>query len=301
MSRTVSPEDGRKVGLERVCRVLGSARSTHYYRLGPAATAGKPTPKKRGPKPKVSDEELLALIRVDLDESPFEGEGHRKVWARLRLIKRIRVSRTRVLRLTRANGLLSPYRGRKGAPTKHDGRITTDTPNEMWGTDGSKIQTVDDGVVWVFTAIDHFNAECVGVHVTKRGDRFAALEPILQGIGRFYGKPGKNVATGLAVRMDHGCQYTSDYFLDQVKHFGMRASFAYLHEPETNGVAERFFKTLKEQIIHGRIYRNIEELRAATVAFVALYNNEWRVEKNGFTAPMERRSTWLAGQMKAAA
>jgi hypothetical protein len=38
-----------------------------------------------------------------------------------------------------------------------------------------------------------------------------------------------------------------------------------------NGVAERFFKTLKEQIIHGRVYRTVAELRAVA-AFVDLYN-----------------------------
>ncbi|MBK6675878.1 MAG: hypothetical protein IPG52_03135 [Rhodocyclaceae bacterium] len=34
---------------------------------------------RRGPKPKVSDADLLAAIRADLEASPFIGEGHRKV------------------------------------------------------------------------------------------------------------------------------------------------------------------------------------------------------------------------------
>ena len=32
--------------------------------------------------------------------------------------------------------------------------------------------TVDDGWGWIFTAVEHWNAECVGWHVCKRGDRF---------------------------------------------------------------------------------------------------------------------------------
>ncbi|MEX3583486.1 MAG: hypothetical protein VB137_14630 [Burkholderia sp.] len=60
--------------------------------------------------------------------------------------------------------------------------MTTDRPNEMWGPDGTKVQTVDEGLVWIFAAVDHCDAACVGIHVTKVGDRFAALEPIRQGV-----------------------------------------------------------------------------------------------------------------------
>jgi len=38
---------------------------------------------KRGPRPELSDDELSALIRRVIQESPFSGEGHRKVTARL--------------------------------------------------------------------------------------------------------------------------------------------------------------------------------------------------------------------------
>ena len=44
-----------------------------------------------------------------------------------------------------------------------------------------KVFTIEDGWVWVFVAVEHWNAECVGWHVTKHGDRYAALEPISQG------------------------------------------------------------------------------------------------------------------------
>lgn len=74
--------------------------------------------------------------------------------------------------------LLSPHRRPQGLPSLHDGTITTKRPNEMWGTDGIRIQTVDDGWVWVFSAVDHFDAYCFGIHAVKIGNRFAALQPI---------------------------------------------------------------------------------------------------------------------------
>ena len=61
---------------------------------------------------------------------------------------------------------------------------------------------------------------------------------------------------------------------------------------QTNGVAERFNRTLKEQIIHGRIYRNIAELRNAVRGFVEQYNAQWIVEKNGYLSPAQARQAW---------
>ena len=55
-----------------------------------------------------------------------------------------------------------------------------------------------------------------------------------------------------------------------------------------------FNRTLKEQIIDGRIYRNIAELRDAVRDFVELYNAQWIVEKNGYLSPAQARQAWHA-------
>ena len=107
-----------------------------------------------------------------------------------------------------------------------------------------------DGWGWIFTAVEHWNAECVGWHVCKRGDRFAALQPISMGLAGLYGSTAAGAARGLALRMDHGSQYLSDHFTNQIKFWGIQPSYAFVAEPQTNGVAERFNRTLKEQIIH---------------------------------------------------
>ncbi|MFT0175127.1 hypothetical protein ACLKMY_40880, partial [Paraburkholderia mimosarum] len=60
------------------------------------ATVTPITRLKRGPKPRVPDVGLLQAIQDDLESSPFTAEGHRKVWARLRILRDIRGSRERV-------------------------------------------------------------------------------------------------------------------------------------------------------------------------------------------------------------
>ena len=64
---------------------------------------------------------------------------------------------------------------------------------------------------------------------------------------------------------------------------------------------ERFFRTLKEQIVHGRIYQTIDEVRHAVRTFVARYNAEWLIEKNGLRSPNDARIAWETASMKLAA
>ena len=293
MSATTSATTGRRYGLERVCRTWERSRSALYARR---ARVRRPErgdgPGRRGPTPALSDAQLLAAIRSDLVRSPFQGEGHRKVHARLRILDDIRVSRTRVLRVMRAQGLLSPHRGRQGEMKAHDGTIVTSAPDVMWGTDGVRVFTADDGWVWTFAAVDHWNAECVGWHVCKVGSRFAALEPVAQGLRRLYGSVEADVARGLALRMDHGSQYLSDHFLNQLRYWGIHPSFGFLEEPETNGVVERWNRTLKEQAVYGRVFRTLADVRAAVAEFVERYNQCWRLEKLAYRTPSEAREEY---------
>ena len=104
-----------------------------------------------------------------------------------------------------------------------------------------------------------------------------------------YGALDADSARGLALRMDHGSQYLSDHFLNQIRYWGIRPSYGFVEEPETNGVAERWNRTLKEQAIHGRIFQNLKEVRAAVTAFVERYNTTWRLEKLGYHTPIEAR------------
>jgi transposase InsO family protein len=227
----------------------------------------------------VSDEELLALIREDLATTEWVGEGHRKVWARLRALKGVRTSRARVLRLMREAELLAPSRARRElGPRTHDGTIIPDGPNQMWGTDATAAFTEEDGQVTVFLAVDHCTAECVGVHAAKPGTRYEALEPIHQGVRSRFGAVAALVAAGLSVRHDHGSQYVSDAFQEQLAFLGIESSPAFVRAPEGNGCVERLIRTLKEQLLWLQPFRDVEELRLALLEWAARYNSSWLIE-----------------------
>lgn len=242
-----------------------------------------------GPKTAISDDDVLRLIREDLATTKFRGEGHRKVRHRIQRKAQTPIGTRRVLRLMREHHLLSPSRTPKGLPNLHDGHIITEDPNLIWATDGTRIWTEDEGFVWIFVAVEHWNTECMGFHVVKHGDRFEALEPIRMGLERIYGSTGPDAARGLKLRMDWGSQYRSEHFRAELKYWGITASYAFVGEPETNGVAERFMRTMKEQAVHGIDFRNVAELRAAIQQFVTWYNEEWLVEKLGHKTPNQAR------------
>ena len=76
---------------------------------------------------------------------PTPRSSASKVWARLRFVEGVKVSRKRVLRIMRQEHLLSPHRVVQGLPKEHDGKIITAAPDIMWGTDGTKVFTLDEG------------------------------------------------------------------------------------------------------------------------------------------------------------
>ena len=95
----------------------------------------------------------------------------------------------------RAHGLLSPHRGRQGdhgAPRRdhhHRGTPRHVGDRRRAGAHGGR------RLGWTFAAVDHWNAECVRWHVCKVGHRFAALEPIAQGLRQMYGSVEADVCS----------------------------------------------------------------------------------------------------------
>ncbi|MHB1462532.1 MAG: integrase core domain-containing protein [Armatimonadota bacterium] len=84
------------------------------------------------------------------------------------------------------------------------------------------------------------------------------------------------VAHGLTLRLDNGSANCSDHFQYEIKRLGITSSFSYVQPPQTNGVLERLNRTLKEQVIYGHVFQNIDEVREAVLHFKQDYNRSCR-------------------------
>ena len=296
MSQVESPSAQRPYGLARVCRVWrlprSSAQLLRHRRTSPAPTT---TPPRRGPRNALTDQQILDAVREALQETPFVGEGHRKVWAYLRS-KDIRTRRERVLDVMRENQLLAPSRrGSPPGPRAHDGTIVTDRPDLMWGTDATGTLT-EQGFATIFLLVDHCTGECLGIHAARRGTRFEALEPVRQPVRHSFGAFAKDIArtAGLRLRHDHGSQFTSHAFQQEIAFLGIESSPSFVRSPEGNGCAERFVRTLKEQLLWLRRFATVEELVKALHEFRQTYNERWILQRHDYLTPAQVRAKLLA-------
>jgi putative transposase len=271
------------IPLATVCRITGAPRSTIYHRRVRGDRLGW----RPGPKTEISDQELTERIRQVISDCPFAGEGHRKVRARLKREHQLAVGKNRVLRLMGEAGLLAPQRAkRRRRPRLHDGTVITTAPNLRWGTDATMAWTRNDGWVWVFVLVDHYTDEA-WAHVAKVGNRFAALQPVYDAVIDRFGQLGPNVARGIKLRHDWGSQYRADHFQGSITWLGITDDAAFVGEPQGNGVAERFIRTLKEQCLWSKLFEDTNDLRQGVAAFITAYNAEWLIERLGHRTPRE--------------
>ena len=272
----------RPTALVSVCDELRIPRSTDYARRD----GGDSVPlQKRGPKPLVPDSDLLLAIREVLTDPPFMGEGYRKVHARLRY-RGTRADVERIRLLMREHDLQAPGKPRRTlGPRTHDGTITTMVPDEMWGTDATATMLLDGQQATIFGIYDHCTCELLGIHAALRADRYEAIVPLHQACRASFGGVGKAIADGLKLRHDNGSQFISRAFQAELRFLGMDSSPSFVRAPEGNGCIERFWRTLKEQLLWLHTFANIEDLNQALQEFRDLYNHQWLIERHNHRPP----------------
>ena len=147
---------------------------------------------------------------------------------RLRVCRDIRVARKRVLRLMRENNLNSrPHRCRRRGGNPHDGEIITHAPNLMWGTDGVRVFTVDDG-----NGAGSSPPSSIGTPSVSAGMSASAATASPPCNRSPWGLPGC-MARPRPMRGSgagpcgwiYVSQYLTDHFTNQIKFWGIQAEF----------------------------------------------------------------------------
>lgn len=195
------------------------------------------------------------------------------------------------------NMLLKPPGG-NGSSRPHNGCLIEDQPNKTWATDGKKFFTQKEGWCWFFGTIDHFNNEILAWHISENGDRFEAMHSVTEAVISVFGSFCKKIDQGLRLRTDCGSQYKSKYFREETDFTGIAMSYTFARSPESNGIIERFHRTLEEQVLAVNQFANIEEARMAITKFIKEYNSLWIFHRSGGKTPKEMREEYKENKLK---
>ncbi|MGC9424180.1 IS3 family transposase [Vibrio sp.] len=291
------PDTGKRYPVRMILRVAEYSSAAYYGHLRHRQA------QKRGPKTSLSDEDLALEIKATMDAIPFHGTGYKKIHGRMsRNLKKKghSVSKNRVMRIMKERNMLNKPSGGTGSSREHDGTLITDAPNVMWGTDGKKFFTRRDGWCWLFDVIDHFNSEVIGYNVVKYGDRYEATRAVQNAVVHRFGAIEKGIAQGIVMRNDRGSQYISDFYRNSMTHLGIELSYTWARSPESNGVIERFHRTIEEQVFRMYDFETIEEAEKVIREFIDLYNREWMLERLGYLSPNEALCAYDSAVQKSA-
>ena len=272
--------------IQAMCRLLEVTRQGYY------AYAHRP------PSPRLHAELMLSKAIRQIFEATAETYGSPRMLRELHNAG-FRVGKRRVERAMRGMGLTPPTPRRHRRTTVRDPAhpvapnelardFTATRPNERWVTDITYVWT-DEGWAYLATILDLFSRAVVGwaLDASLSTDLpLAALDTALR-------RRRPNAA--LLHHSDRGCQYTSARYRDRLANHGLIVSMSRKGNCWDNAVAESFFATLKNELIHRRTWHTRGELRAAVFEYIEVFYNRRRLHSSlDYKTPAQAEQEYAA-------
>ena len=219
--------------------------------------------------------------------------GSPRVWAELRLGAGIRVSRKRVERLMRLQGLEGVYRRRRRGCTKRNPaatpaedlvnrRFCAAGPDRLWVMDVTEHPT-GEGKVYLAIVLDAWSRRVVGWSIADHLRAELVCDALDMATWRR--RPPKDQTI---THSDHGSQYTSWAFGQRLRQARLLGSMGSIGDAYDNAVAESFFGTLQLELLDRHTWRTRRELALAIFEWIeAWYNPRRRHSSIGDLAPVE--------------
>ena len=269
-----------------MCRLFGVTRQGYH------AYANRP------PSARVrADAELCEAVR-DVFAEAGETYGSPRVHRELRK-RGSRVGKRRIERAMRGMGLTPPRprRHRKTtvqdrthpvAPNELARDFTATRPNERWVTDITYVWTLE-GWAYVAVILDLFSRAVVGWAIDATLATTLPLAALQSAVHRR--RPGAR----LLHHSDRGCQYTSAEYRSALAAMDVTVSMSRTGNCWDNAVAESFFATLKNELVHRRAWRTRHELRAALFEYLEVFYNRRRLHSSlDYKTPAEVEEAFAA-------
>jgi putative transposase len=265
-----------KLSVERMCTLAEVSRAGFYRWL-------------HKQQPRVAETVIRAAIQAIAVEHD-RRYGHRRITAELRH-RGMQVNRKRVLRMMQEDNLLA-VRRRKFVCTTDSRhafevflnlakRMELNAPNQLWVADVTYIRLQHE-FVYMAVVLDAFSRRVVGWAINRSLRSTVAVDALKQAIR------SRKPLPGLVHHSDRGVQYASHDYIELLQAHGATCSMSRVGNPYDNAKCESFLKTLKQEEIYCHEYRDIEDLRVHSSAFMDDYYNRRRLHSAlGYVSPAD--------------
>jgi len=267
----------------RLCAVLAVSRSGYYAWRDRAPSART-----------VADQQLLPLLR-QIHYEMREEYGAVKLWREARR-RGIQCGRHRVARLRKHAGLetrrvrrfrviVEHHQLPPPAPNVLQQRFVTTAVNRVWVGDFTHVPT-RAGWLYVAVLLDLYSRRVIGWAMREKPDQQLTLQALHMAMRQ------RRVRPGLIHHSDQGAQYSALLYQRQLAQGGITPSMSRKGNCYDNAVAESFFSTLKNELIHHQTYHTRDEASRDIFAFIEGFYNRQRLHQTlGYLSPLafERR------------
>jgi len=253
------------LSIESMCR-LGQVSRAGFYRHW----------RQRAPRAEQTElrarmHEIVLAHRRNYGYRRVTRELHNQGWA---------VNHKRVARLMAEDNLLC-LRKRGWVRTTdsgHDLRVWLNLAarmeltgiDQLWVADITYIRLAEE-FLYLAVVLDAFSRMVVGWSLDQRLDAGLAVAALRQAIDL------RQPAPGLVHHSDRGVQYASGAYVNLLFEHGIRPSMSRAGNPYDNAKCESFMKTLKQEEIYTRQYRDRADLEAHIGEFIERYYNRRRL------------------------
>lgn len=268
--------------VSRMCRVLQVSRSGYYD-----------WSEREESERRQRDRVLLKEIR-QVHQDSKEAYGATKTWQALKQSGTV-CGKHRVARLRREAGIEArrkrkfrlAYKSRNTTPPAPNllrWPFKADHPDQIWVTDVTFIPT-RQGWLYLAVMIDLYTRIIIGWSMKGRPNQELANEALMMAVEQRRPEPG------LIHHSDQGVLYSGGSYLALLEKYGMLRSMSAKGACYDNAVAESFFSSLKNEIVHYRNYQTRDEARSEIFEYIELFYNRKRLHQSlNYQTPMNYKS-----------
>jgi putative transposase len=160
-------------------------------------------------------------------------------------------------------------------------RFVTTVLNRIWVGDFTMV-TTRAGWLYVAVLLDLYSRRAIGWAMSHKPDQQLTLDALAMAVHQ------RRVRPGLIHHSDQGAQYSCLAYQRQLTTLGMTASMSRKGNCYDNAVAESFFSTLKNELVHHQTYHTRDEASREIFAFIEGFYNRQRLHQSlAYLSPLE--------------